>query len=243
LQAVPLAFTGYVQAPVAGVHAPAVWHWSGGGHTTGLPVQMPPWHASPVVQALPSLHALPSALLGFEQPVAGLHVPATWHWSIAAQVTAAPPVQTPAWHVSPAVQALPSLQAVPLALAAYAHTPVPGLQTPATWHWSGAAHATAAPVHTPAWQVSPVVHALPSLQAVPSGWFGFEQPVAGLQTPAAWHWSTATQVTAAPPVQTPAWHVSLVVQTFPSLQAAPLTFAGALMHWPSTGLQLPARWH
>jgi hypothetical protein len=43
-------------------------------------------------------------------------------------------------------------------------------------------------VHTPAWQVSVCVQALPSLQAVPSAAFGFEQtPVAGLQTPAAWH--------------------------------------------------------
>jgi hypothetical protein len=53
----------------------------------------------------------------------------------------------------------------------------------------GAAQTTGfAPVQTPAWQVSAWVQALPSLQAVPSAWAGFEQtPVAGSQAPAAWH--------------------------------------------------------
>jgi len=44
------------------------------------------------------------------------------------------------------------------------------------------------PVQSPAWQVSVWVQALPSLQAVPSGFAGFEQmPLAGLQVPATWH--------------------------------------------------------
>ena len=48
---------------------------------TALPlVHVPPEHVSFDVQALPSLHVEPSGLLGFEQtPVAGAHVPATWH--------------------------------------------------------------------------------------------------------------------------------------------------------------------
>jgi hypothetical protein len=41
------------------------------------------------------------------------------------------------------------------------------------------------PVQAPAWQVSVRVQALPSLQAVPSVTFGFEQaPVDGLHVPA-----------------------------------------------------------
>jgi hypothetical protein len=49
----------------------------GGG--TGVPVQVPPWQASPVVQASPSLHAVPLGAGGLAHaPVAGLHVPATW---------------------------------------------------------------------------------------------------------------------------------------------------------------------
>ena len=55
---------------------------------TGLrPVHAPAWHVSVCVHALPSLHAVPFVAAGFEHaPVAGLHVPATWHWSIAVHV-------------------------------------------------------------------------------------------------------------------------------------------------------------
>jgi hypothetical protein len=38
----------------------------------------PFWHVSPVVQALPSLHAVPFALLGLVQTPAE-QVPTTWH--------------------------------------------------------------------------------------------------------------------------------------------------------------------
>jgi hypothetical protein len=42
------------------------------------PVHVPLWHASLVVQALPSLHAVPLVTFGLEQmPVLGLQVPAT----------------------------------------------------------------------------------------------------------------------------------------------------------------------
>jgi hypothetical protein len=47
--------------------------------------------------SLSSLHAVPSALFGFEHaPVVGSHVPATWHSSSAVQTTGLPPVQIPA---------------------------------------------------------------------------------------------------------------------------------------------------
>jgi hypothetical protein len=59
-----------------------------------------------------------------------------------------------------------------------------------------------APVHTPAWQVSVCVHALPSLHDAPLAFEGFEQiPVEVLQTPAVWHWSSAVHVT--PPQMPP----------------------------------------
>jgi hypothetical protein len=46
---------------------------------TGLsPTHVPFWQVSVCVHALPSLHADPFALLGFEQtPLAGLQVPAS----------------------------------------------------------------------------------------------------------------------------------------------------------------------
>jgi hypothetical protein len=68
------------------------------------------------------------------------------------------------------VQALPSSQRVPFGFGAAEHCPVPGSQTPASWHASLAGQTTGAPpVQTPASQTSPFVHALPSLHAVPSG--------------------------------------------------------------------------
>ena len=100
----------------------------------------------------------------------------------------------------------------------------------------------APPLHAPAWQLSPLVHALPSSQGVPFASAGFEHtPVAGLHTPAWWHWSGVGQTTALPPVQTPAWQVSTWVQALPSLHAAPSTLGG--LEQPVAGTQLPARWH
>src|SRR5438093_10620423 len=88
-----------------------------------------------------------------------------------------------------------------------------------------------APRHTPAWQVSAVVHALPSLQAVPLATGGFEQaPVSGLQVPAVWHWSGAGQTTAVP-WQPPPWQLSAVVQALPSLLAVPLGGGGLAHGW------------
>ena len=72
---------GFEQVPVAVLQVPATWHWSEAAQTTGLaPVQVPAWQVSTVVQALPSVHAVPFETAGFEQvPVAVLHVPAEWH--------------------------------------------------------------------------------------------------------------------------------------------------------------------
>src|SRR5206468_393724 len=154
------------------------------------PVHTPPWQVSVCVQALPSLHAVLSLLAGSEHaPVAGLQVPAVWHWSEAVQTTGLPPVQRPLWQVSVCVQALPSLHAVPSVLAGSEHAPVAGLQVPAVWHWSEAVQTTGLlPLQSPLSQVSVCVQALPSLHAVPSVLAGSEHaPVAGLQVPAVWH--------------------------------------------------------
>src|SRR5256885_783004 len=102
------------------------------------------------------------------------------------------PAHTPPRPGSAGGSAVPSFQVVPLAAAGFEQLPVAGSQVPARWHGSDAGHVTAVPAQTPAWHVSPVVHALPSLQAVPLAATGFEQaPVAGSQVPAGWHWSDA----------------------------------------------------
>jgi hypothetical protein len=200
---------------------------------------------SDCVQALPSLQGVPFVLAGFEQaPLDGSQAPAAWHWSDAAQVTGLDPAQIPEWQASVCVQALPSLHAAPSALAGFEHTPVAVLQVPATWHWSSAAQVTGFdPAQVPAWQVSVCVHALPSSQVAPLALVGFEQtPVLALHAPTSWHWSWATQVTKLEPRHTPAWHVSLREQAFPSLHEAPFPFAG-FVQAPVAASHAPASWH
>jgi hypothetical protein len=98
-----------------------------------------------------------------------------------------------------------------------------------------------APLQLPPWQVSVCVQALVSSHAVPSGLAGFEQaPVVGLQVPATWHWSDATQV-----MGEPLWHaplpsqVSAPLQALPSPQEVPAG-AGGFEHVPVAGLHVPA---
>src|SRR6266516_2169961 len=189
---------------------------------TAVPPHVPVWHVSPVVHASLSSHAVPSAFGGFEQPVAGSQVPASWHWSCAVQTTGSPLTHAPAWHASPVVHASLSSHAVPSGFGGF-EQPVAGSQMPASWHWSCAVQTTGVPpTHVPAWHASPVVHASPSSHAVPSSFGGFEQrPVDGSQIPASWHWSCAVQRTTAPPTHVPAWHVSPVVHASLSSHAVP----------------------
>ena len=162
-----------------------------GGAGTGLPgLQTPAPQTSPAVQAFPSLHAAPSAFAGFEHtPVPVSQVPASWHWSLAAQTTGFDPAQAPLWQVSVCVQRFPSPQAAPSAFAGFEQTPVPGLHVPTSWHWSLAAQTTGfEPAHAPAWHVSVCVQALPSLHAEPLAFAGFEHtPVPVLHVPTLWH--------------------------------------------------------
>ena len=113
-----------------------MWHWSLAVHVTGFPpVHVPDWQVSVRVQALPSLHPVPSGLAGFEQaPVALSHMPMPWHWSLAAHTTGFEPVQVPAWQVSARVQASPSLHPVPSGLAGFEQVPVIVSHVPAPWH-------------------------------------------------------------------------------------------------------------
>jgi hypothetical protein len=138
--------------------------------TTGVPPHTPPAQLSLVVQALLSLHVVPFPAFGFvHTPVPVLQVPATWHVSSAVHTTGFDPVQTPDWQVSVWVQALLSLQAVPLGFwPLVEQTPVETLQVAAKLHWSPAAQTTGFdPTQTLFWHVSLCVQALPSLHAVP----------------------------------------------------------------------------
>jgi sorbitol-specific phosphotransferase system component IIA len=97
--------------PVLGLHVSVV-HKLLSLHTTAAPGwQLPPPQVSPAVQALPSSHAM--VLFVKTQPVLGLHVSVV-HRLLSLHTTAAPGWQLPPPQVSPAVQALPSSQAVVL---------------------------------------------------------------------------------------------------------------------------------
>jgi hypothetical protein len=246
LQVVPFVLFGFEHMPVPVLQTPTSWHWSSAVHTTEFePTQNPDTQVSVWVQALLSLQVVPSVLAGFEHtPVPVLQVPTLWHWSSAVHTTGFEPVQVPDWQVSVWVQALPSLQVVPLVLAGFEHTPVPVLQVPTSWHWSSAVHTTGFdPVQTPDMQVSVWVQALLSLQVVPSSLIGFEHtPVLGWHTPTSWHWSSAVQMTGFDPVQTPDWQVSVWVQALPSLQVVPSALFGNVQR-PVPLLHVPLWWH
>jgi hypothetical protein len=145
----------------------------------GVPTQPPKAHVSEPgkTQRFPSEHKVPSGAAGVEHfPLAGLHVPATWHWSAAEHATIVPGVQTPASQASLESHAFPSLQGVPSDADGFEQRPDPRSQAPTVWHWSAAVHVTGLdPVHVPPWQASDRVQASPSLQLVPSTAFGFEQ--------------------------------------------------------------------
>ena len=208
--------------------------------------QAPARQASPVEQALPSSQAVPSGFATVTHaPVVGLHVPARWQESAAGgQTTGVPATQDPLWQTSPLVQELLSLQATPFGAAGFEQVPSVGLQAPAWWHWSEAAQTLGEPpVQAPAWQVSTVVQALPSLQVVPFAAVGFEHaPVLLLQVPGVWQTSGALQRTGVPMVQMPPTQMSLWVHALLSLQVTPSGEFG-FEQTPVAGAQTPATWH
>jgi hypothetical protein len=115
------------------------------------------------------------------------------------------PLQMPAVQTSVWVQAMPSLQPVPLGLLPTMQPPLPS-QVDEEWHWP-AVQLYVVPTHAPLLQTSVWVQAVPSLQPV----------VSGLLPP-------STQVCA--PVMhevTPSRHwFGLVVQAAPAVQATQL---------------------
>lgn len=100
VQFVPFETTTWV-TPVTGLQESAV-HGLLSSTTGALPaVQVPAWHVSAPLQTVPSAHAVPLALAGFEHwPLEALQVPASWQESEPTQTTGLEPTQVPAWHWS-----------------------------------------------------------------------------------------------------------------------------------------------
>jgi hypothetical protein len=200
--------------------------------TTGLlPVHTPDWQVSVWVHPFPSLQDEPFAFCGLEQtPVAGAHTPALWHWSEAAHTTGLPPVQTPPRQVSVCVQAFASSQLAVLLV--WTH-PVAGTQASVVHTLLSLQFSAPAPAwQLPPPQVSPVVHALPSSQAIVL--LAWTHPLAGAHESVV-HTLLSLQFSApAPAWQLPPAHVSPVVQALPSSHAA------VLLAWahPEPGLHV-----
>lgn len=207
-------------------------------HVRAVPVQAPPAQWSSAVHSLPSEHGLASLLACTQPP---------WmptHWSVvqglpSAQNTApstAAPAQMPAEHLSDVVHTSLSLQAV--ASATLVNTQPLAVLHVSTVHALLSLHATAAPAHEPARQLSSRVQRLPSSQPVPSVALLCQQPPLLLSQASPVHGLPSPQFRVPlPPVHVPAWQLSVVVQMSPSLQPAPLptcVYAQA----PFVGLQL-----
>jgi hypothetical protein len=128
--------------------------------TTGVPgLQTPPPQVSPAVQAFPSLQGF--VLFVWTQPVDGLQLSSV-HGLPSSQLSVpVPGLQTPAPQVSPVVQAFPSSQG--FVLFVYTH-PVAGLQLSVVQTLLSLQTTGAPGWQTPPPQVSPNVHAFPSLQ-------------------------------------------------------------------------------
>jgi hypothetical protein len=142
--AVPSDAAGLVHWPVAGSQVPAWWHVSVAVHATGFePAHAPLWQVYVWLHGFVPVQVAPSLAAGFEHcPLAGSQVPATWHASLAVQVTRLAPVHVPARQVSLCVHALPSVHAVPSEALGLEHVPELGSHVPAMWHASLAAHVT-----------------------------------------------------------------------------------------------------
>ena len=131
--------------PLAGLQASSVQALPSPQSGAGPPTQVPPLHASPAVQAFPSLHV--AVLLTCVQPVAGLQESFV-HVLPSLQLGGAPPTQAPPLHVSDVVHALPSLQGAALFVWVQ---PVAGLQPssvhplPSSYESLGSAVTTSSP--------------------------------------------------------------------------------------------------
>jgi hypothetical protein len=223
----PLGFSTMAQPPLPS-HVELTWQLVG-EQLYGVPTQLPALHASPDVHALPSLHAVPSGAL--DQVLVDVDGTQAWHGFAGLMVPVAtrtppmkhpgpqlPPVHTsPPPHIVPSgstgcvqvpvplqvsdVHGLPSSgQGAPLAASTMVQPPLPS-HVEEISQLVGA-HVYGVPAQVPAVHTSFDVHALPSLQLVPS--LRFVQPVVEVDGTQAWHafdGSMVPDATTTPPMK------------------------------------------
>jgi hypothetical protein len=194
--------------PEAGLHESFV-HTLPSKQLTVVPTQTPPEQTSLPVHALPSLQA--TELFGCVQPIAGLQASVV-QMLPSSQLGGGPPVHAPPKHTSPVVHALPSSQALLLLVDWH---PITGSHESVVHVFPSLQISAAPPMQEPPRQVSPVVQAFPSLQALLL--FVKTQPVVGLHVSVV-QTLPSLQVSAGPPTHAPPEQTSPVVHAFPSLQ-------------------------
>jgi hypothetical protein len=145
--------------PVAGLHESSVQVLPSLQSGAGPPTHTPFAQASPVVQALPSLHG--TVLAECTQPMAGLHASSVQRFP-SSQLGGGPPAHEPPLQASPIVHALPSLQG--FEFGAWTH-PTAGLQESSVQAFRSAQLGGTPGLQTPFTQVSAPLQALPSLQS------------------------------------------------------------------------------
>src|SRR2546428_75654 len=148
------------------------------------------------------------------QPLTALHASVV-HAFPSSQLRGDPTVQIPDRHVSAPLHTLPSLHEVPLATAG-GRQPVTGAQVSVEQGLLSSQLRAEPTAHSPAWPVSAPLHALPSLHDVPFGSAVCRQPPTGSQVSVV-QGLLSLQLRPAPPVHTPAWHVSTPLHASPSL--------------------------
>jgi len=212
--------------PVAGLHPSSV-HGFASSQLGSIPARHTPWrHVSWSVHALPSSQGLMFG--GKMQPMDGSHASSV-HTLPSVHVTGPPAWHTPSRHVSPVVQALPSLQGAVLLV--WTH-PVAGLHPSSVQGFASSQLGSIPGRHTPWRHVSWSVHSLPSSQGLMFG--GKMQPMDGSH-PSSVHTLPSVHVTGPPAWHAPSRHVSPVVQALPSLQG--FVF-GLDTHWCVSGSQV-----
>jgi glyoxylate utilization-related uncharacterized protein len=177
----------------------------------GPPTHVPPEQVSSVVQAFPSLHG--SLLFTYAQPDEGLHESFVQMFP-SSQFSGGPPTQAPPEHVSPVVQASPSVHE---ALLLTYTQPEAGLHESSVQTLPSSQASGAPPTHVPPEHVSFVVQTLPSLHGLVL--FTYAQPDEGLHESFV-HKFPSLQFSGGPPAHAPPEHVSAVVHALPSLHGS-----------------------
>ena len=209
----------------------------------GSAVQRPAWHVSVCVHALPSLHVVPFAAVGFEQaPSSGCTCPPTWHWSLAVHVTGSSPCTCPSGTRRSACRRSRRCTSSRSGLAGFEQAPLVGLHVPATWHWSlRRARHRVDPCSVPPGRCPSACtrcRRCTSSRSARSG--SSRRRSTGSHVPATWHWSCAVHVTGFVPVHVPDWHASVCVHAFPSLQRRSVR-RGRVRAAPLPGRRCPRR--